>query len=61
MLVNKEELATILQNAASAVLSGDSPEGKLYFIEAKDKPGMFELNYNIALGRNDGRISVVGS
>lgn len=59
MFQSREELATLLQNAAKAVLAGDSPEGSLYWKQTTE--GGFEISYNIRVGQNDGRVSVVGN
>lgn len=59
MILSKEELATLLENAAAAVRTGDSTEGRLYYVVKED--GNFEVTYGMRVGKNDGRVSVIGS
>ncbi|MGP1715606.1 MAG: hypothetical protein ACTS9Y_00370 [Methylophilus sp.] len=60
VIKSREELVTILENAAQAIATGDSTEGTLYFKAAAEKPGFFEVNYSICVGANDNRVSVIG-
>ena len=60
MLKSREELVTILENAAKAIATGDSTEGNVYFKAVTDKQGFFEVTYSICIGANDNRVSVIG-
>jgi hypothetical protein len=61
MILSKEELATLLENAAAAVRSGDSTEGRVYYVASEINKDHFEVTYGMRVGKNDGRVSVIGN